>query len=143
MNAPPSAADWPTRFVKTPNANNPSKIPDEKPAIVSALLITLLLKVLAQMPITICNPPKNTVSNRVVQTCRFSEGGTLQLGNQRSLTTDDAEALSELDSVDMTAAKIAASISPINPVLAGNEWIIKCAKIASSLIPSGNFAWLE
>ena len=113
-------------------------MPDEKPAMVNALSITLLLNVLAQTPIAICNPPKKIVSSRVVHTCRLSEGGTEQLGNHRSLTTDEADALSELESVDITAAKIAANINPISPVLAGNEWIMKCEKIASFLIPTGN-----
>ena len=91
-------------------------MPDENPAIVKALSITLLLNVLAHILIAICNPPKATVSRRVVQSCRLADGGTLQLGSHKSLTTEEAEALRELDSVDITAAKIAANINPISPV---------------------------
>ena len=138
--APPNAAAWFVRFVNAPNANNPSRMPDENPAIVNALSITLLLNELAHTPIAICNPPKKTVSRRVVHTCRTSDGGTEQLGNHKSLTTDDAEAASELDRVDITAAKIAASINPISPVFLGNEWIMKCEKMASFLMPTGSVA---
>ena len=141
--APPKAALWFVRFVNTPKANSPSRMPDENPAMVNALSITLLLNVLAHTPIAICNPPKKTVRSRVVHTFRPSDGGTAQLGNHRSLTTDEAYALSELESVDITAAKIAASINPMSPVFLGNEWIMKCEKMASFLMPVGSVSWLE
>ena len=60
------------------------------------------------------------------------------LDSHRSLTTEDADADSELDRVDMTAARIAASMSPTKPVFGGNEWMIKCAKTWSGLVPSGS-----
>ena len=91
------------------------------------------------MPTAIWTSPKPTVIQRVTESAAAGESGSRRpaasrSGSQKSWIIDEAEAFSELAIVDIAAARIAASKSPMSPVFAGKCRTMKVAKTSSGRV---------
>ena len=69
---PISASRWPTRRVRIPSRNRPSKIPVANDAIARALLTTLSWSRVAPKATAICTMPQSTVSTLEIRSSRRS-----------------------------------------------------------------------
>ena len=112
---PTSAAVCPTRRVRIPSRNSPSRMPETRPAIARALFTTLSSSSRAPKATAVRTTPQTTVIARETRIrCRSSLRPVK--GRYRSLTIDEADEFNEPARVPIAAEKIAAITRPSTPV---------------------------